>query len=383
MQAVILAGGEGCRLRPLTRGQPKVMIPVANRPVIDYAIEALLKNGIRDIIVVVGYRREQVIRYLNGLDIDVKVAVQRKQLGAANALRSAENLITGDFLLLAGDNYIDSDSIAAIKNEKNAMLVAKHPCPSNYGVVDVEDGFVKGIVEKPDVSGDMTVSTGIFSLSKDFFSFPANCLIPDVIGLMVKQGIKIKAVPASGWHDAIYPWDLLMMNKMTLSSLDTAVSGELSRSSIISGRVCVGKGTVISPFALIKGPVVIGEDSYIGPHTCIMPDTSIGSRVRIEPFTFIENSIIMSDAEIGSHSRISKSVIGEGSVLLDHTSTVPGSYIENTSDGVVKGEFGAIIGEGAYSAPFTVYRHCVVGNMASIEKGRVIEGNLPDNTIVR
>ncbi|MDD4126827.1 MAG: sugar phosphate nucleotidyltransferase [Methanomicrobium sp.] len=383
MQAVILAGGEGSRLRPLTRGQPKVMIPVANRPVIDYVIEALLKNGIRDIIVVVGYRHEQVIRYLNGLDIEVKVVVQKKQLGAADALRSAESLITGDFLLLAGDNYIDFESISRIKNEKNAMLVATHPYPSNYGVVDIEDGFVKKIVEKPDVSGEMTVSTGIFSLSKDFFSYPEHCQIPEVINLMAKDGIKIKAISACGWHDAIYPWDLLKMNKITLESLQPLVSGEISKNSVISGSVSIGKGTIISPFAVIKGPVVIGEDCYICPHTCIMPDTSIGSRVRIEPFTFIENSIIMNDATIGSHSRISKSVIGEGSVLSDHTSTVPGTYIDNTADEVIKGNFGAIIGEGTSSAPFTVYQHCIVGNMSSIEKGRVIEGNLPDSTIVK
>ncbi|MDD3407121.1 MAG: sugar phosphate nucleotidyltransferase [Methanomicrobium sp.] len=383
MQAVILAGGEGSRLRPLTRGQPKVMIPVSNRPVIDYVIEALLKNGIRDIIVVAGYRREQLIRYLNGLDTDIKVAVQKKQLGAADALRSAEALIEGDFLLLPGDNYIDSDSIASIKNEKNAMLVSPHPYPSNYGVVDIEDGFVKKIVEKPDVSGDMMVSTGIFSLTKDFFSYPQNCLIPEVIDLMISRGIKIKAVAATGWHDAIYPWDLLKMNKMTLLSVKSEVSGEVSRNSVISGKVSVGKGTVISPFAVIRGPAVIGEDSYIGPHTCIMPDTSVGSRVHIAPFTLIENSIVMDDCTIGSHSKISKSVIGSGCVLADHTSTVSETGIFESESGFVKGSFGAIIGDGTKSAPFTVFRHSLVGNMSTIENGRIIDGSLPENSIVK
>ena len=90
MQAVILAAGEGQRVRPLTRGRPKALIPVANRPIIEYVINAVVKNGIRDIIVVVGYRKEQVIRYLNGLETPVEVVVQDKQLGTAHALKCAE-----------------------------------------------------------------------------------------------------------------------------------------------------------------------------------------------------------------------------------------------------------------------------------------------------
>jgi NDP-sugar pyrophosphorylase family protein len=309
MQAVILAGGEGYRLRPLTRSHPKVMLPVANRPIIDYVIEALVKNGIRDIIIVAGYRHEQLIRYLNDLDINVKIAVQKKQLGAADALMCAKDMISGDFLLLPGDNYIDAESISRIKNEKNAMLVAKHPYPSNYGVVETENGFVKEIVEKPEVSGDMTVSTGIFSLSRDFTEFLSGYQIPDAISSMVKHGMKIKAIAAAGWHDAIYPWDLLVMNKITLEYAKNFLSGEISRNSVISGKVSIGRGSKVSPFAVIIGPVVIGEDSYIGPNTCIMPYTSIGSRVRVEPFTCVENSVIMSDSIIGSHSKVEKAVI--------------------------------------------------------------------------
>src|SRR5512137_558576 len=111
MQAVILAAGEGKRVRPLTRSRPKAMIPVANRPIIEYVIEALLKNGIRDIVVVVGYREEEVTRFLNQLEIPIEVVVQTKQLGTAHALLCAESKISGDFLLLPADNYIDPQPI--------------------------------------------------------------------------------------------------------------------------------------------------------------------------------------------------------------------------------------------------------------------------------
>src|SRR5512136_2466333 len=123
MQAVILAAGECKRVRPLTKKRPKALIPVADRPIIEYVIEALLKNGIREIVVVAGYRKEQVTRFLNQLDVPVEVVIQAKQLGTAHALQCAEEKIHGDFLLLPGDNYIDPHSIARITGKSNAMLV--------------------------------------------------------------------------------------------------------------------------------------------------------------------------------------------------------------------------------------------------------------------
>ena len=159
MQAVILAAGEGKRVRPLTWSRPKAMIPVANRPIIAYTIDALVKNGIRDIIVVVGYRKEQVTRFLNQLDLPIEVVVQEKQLGTAHALRQAESRIEGDFLLLPGDNYIDAQSVAKIKEIKNAILVKEHPSPSNFGVVTIRDGQVDSIVEKPDHAPSFLVRT--------------------------------------------------------------------------------------------------------------------------------------------------------------------------------------------------------------------------------
>ena len=158
MQAVILAAGEGSRLRPLTRSKPKAMLPVANRPIIEYVIDALLENGIREIVVVVGYRKEEVIRHLNKLDAPIQVVVQERQLGTADALRAAASEITDDFLVLPGDNYINAGSIARIKEERNAVLVAEHPNPSNFGVVVIRNGIVREIVEKPEDAPTFTAA---------------------------------------------------------------------------------------------------------------------------------------------------------------------------------------------------------------------------------
>ena len=382
MQAVILAAGEGTRLRPLTHAKPKAMIPVANRPVIEHVIDALLVNGIRDIVVVVGYRREYVQRYLNSLETPVTVVVQEKQLGTAHALRCAAPEIRDDFIVLPGDNYIDAASIAKIKGEPCAMLVKEHPKPSNFGVVAVRDGMVTGIVEKPEEAATHTVSTGIISLPRDTIGNLAKNEIPDALMGLIRKGLRMKAIPAEDWQSAIYPWDLLVMNESLLQHIAPEKAGRLAGTVAFSGVINVGHGTRIGPNVTITGPVVIGEDCDIAPGTCILPGTSIGSRVTIEPFTVIGRSIVMDDTSIGSHSRVLDSVIGEGCALGDHASTTRSPSLLSIEGQVQKAEFGAVLGDRVSSAPFTAFRTCIIGNGVTIREGRTITQVLPDNTLV-
>lgn len=383
MQAIILAAGEGVRVRPLTRSRPKAMIPVANRPIIEYVIDALLKNGIRDIVVVVGYRKEQVTRFLNGLDVPVEVVVQEKQLGTAHALQCAESKITGDFLVLPGDNYIDPQSIARIKDIPNAILVKEHPNPSNFGVVLLNNGLVTDIVEKPEHSPSFMVSTGIYSLKKTFFSYIRGNDITDAIPAMIAAGEQIRAIPADDWQDAIFAWDLLKMNRRLLKNLPMAREGTASRQTIIQGPVSIGKGTTIGPNTVITGPVVIGNDCTIGPNCVIMPDTSIGSRVSLDPFTMIGDSIIMDDTVIGSHTRVINTVAGERCTLADHTSVSAATGLMDIEGCMIRSEFGAVLGDKVTSGPFMVYKNCVVGNNVTIDgQESITSRSIPDGSRV-
>ena len=383
MQAVILAAGEGKRVRPLTRSRPKAMIPVANRPIIEYVIEALVKNGIREIIVVVGYRKEQVTRFLNQLDVPVEVIVQDKQLGTGHALLCAESKIRDNFLLLPGDNYIDPASIARIMDIPNSMLVKEHPNPSNFGVVLLKEGLVSKIIEKPEYSPSFMVSTGIYSFRKDIFSYVQENDLPDSISSMINDGVQIRGIPADDWQDAIFAWDLLKMNRRLLHNLDPAREGTVSRQTIIQGAVRVGKGTTIGPNTVITGPVIIGNDCTIGPNCCILPNTSIGARVTLDPFTCIGDAIIMDDSSIGSHSRIMDTVIGERCALADHTSTSSVSGLIEIEGIATRSEFGAIIGDTVTSGPFTVFKNAIIGNNVTIEgQGLLKSRYIVDNSTV-
>jgi glucose-1-phosphate thymidylyltransferase len=376
MQAVILAGGEGKRLRPLTRSRPKALIPVGNVPIIDYVIESLLACGIRDIIVVVGYRREQVISHLNDRGHPVRVVVQDKPLGTAHALVQAKEHISGRFLVLPGDNYIDSASIARIMDKPDAVLVKDHPYPSNFGVVEIRRGYVTRIVEKPEQAPGFTISTGIFSLDLDFFDYIRQPDLTDAVGAFLESGRKIRAVRALDWQDAIYPWDLISMNRLLIRKGRAEKAGEIAAGTVLQGHVRVGEGARIHPGCTILGPAVIGPGCEIGPHACIMPHSSIGSRVRVGPFCLVENSIILDDAVIGPHSLVRDAVIAEGSQLENHVSTVTAAPLLEIGEEQVKGLFGAVVGEKVRIGPFSTLRAAIVGNGVVIRGGRDISSTV-------
>lgn len=385
MQAVVLAGGEGSRLRPLTRNRPKALIPVANRPIIEYVIEALAEAGVRDITVVVGYRKEQVIHCLTNLPVPVNVAIQEKQLGVADALRAAEDHVSGRFLLLPGDNIVTPAALSPLCNDEPALLTTSHSRPTDYGVVDAHDSFVRKIVEKPDIAQSFTVSTGVFSLDPSVFRYYESGLeLPGIINRMIDDGTKIRAHHISGgWSDAVFAWDLLTLNRSLLKKTGSHCAGMISRHATIDGRVSIGQGTEILAGTVITGPAVIGPNCTIGPNACISGGTSIGSGVKIGPFSHVSRSILMDDVTVGTHASVRESVIGEGCRLTDHTVTVCAEFSMDVGGRCTSGMFGTIMGDRVDTAPFTVLKGAVVGNNVAVEtSGRTISGVIPDQTVV-
>lgn len=370
IQAVILAAGEGTRLRPLTKNRPKVMLPVANRPILEHVLNSVVAAGIRDITVVVGYRKEQVMTFLNTYPIPVNVVVQEKQLGTAHALSMAKEYVHTKTLVLAGDNYIDPESLRSILDKDNALLVARHVSPSNFGVIFGDDGNLTRIVEKPaDVPSGALVSCGVYIFTQEFIQKIREQTIPESLQNRIKEGMQFSIVAASDWQDAVSPKDLLSVNKHLLTQVVDSVSGTIDKCVTVQGHAVIGKKNSLGPGTVILGPVVIGEGGKIGPHVYIGPNTCIGSRVTIEPFTCIENSIIMNDCVLGSHSRIVDTIMGEGCICRDHLS----SFSEKSS---------SVCGDRVTIGPFTAIKDGVIGNNVIIEGGKLLEKEIPDNTMV-
>jgi UDP-N-acetylglucosamine diphosphorylase / glucose-1-phosphate thymidylyltransferase / UDP-N-acetylgalactosamine diphosphorylase / glucosamine-1-phosphate N-acetyltransferase / galactosamine-1-phosphate N-acetyltransferase len=388
-QAVILAAGEGRRLRPLTVNKPKAMIYIAGKPIIQYVLESLATNGIRDIIMVVGYKREQVFDYVGDgkkFGVDVKYVTQSNQLGTGHALLQAKGATDSEFLVLAGDKLITPDTLTEfVASSPTTILVKREADPSRYGVVTVEMGLVIGMVEKPTAPSSNLINTGIYAFNKDIFQYLESKLdIPDALIEMRQDGIPITAIETEQtWLDVVYPWDILDLNAAILRQIPASHNGTIENGVTLKGQVTIGKGTIIHSNTYISGPVVIGDGCKIGPNTCILPATSIANNVVISPFTEIKNSVIGDDVHIASSSGIEDSVIDKGCVIGGHfcaCSEETEVKIDSDNHAI---KVGAMLGEGCRIGNGVVAQAgVVVGNYAQIKSFKIISGRLPDKSLV-
>ena len=329
-QAIILAAGEGWRLRPFTVSRPKVMLPVAGKPILQYMVEALAQNGIRDIVMVVGYKQEQIFDFMGSgerFGVDITYVTQKKRLGTAHALAQAREVARDEFLALSGDKMIDATTIARFVTAKpEAVLVKRVEGPERYGVVTIEDGVVKDIIEQPKEAGSNTVLARIYAFSREVFDFIETGLaISEVLTKMMARGKSVYACEADGpWLEAVYPWDMLSLNSVVIPKAKAEMGGAVEKGVSLKGQVSVGRDTVIRANSSVVGPVVIGDGCDIGPNACILPATSIGDNVIISPFSEIRNSVVGSDIAIGTGSAIQDSVIGNGCAIGGHFTALSG-----------------------------------------------------------
>ncbi|MBC7110179.1 MAG: NTP transferase domain-containing protein [Archaeoglobi archaeon] len=388
MKAVILSAGEGQRLRPFTVMKPKVMLKVANKPILEYVVDALRDSGIRDITMVVGYKKESIMDYFgDGRNFGVRIEYifQKQQLGTAHALKQAEDNLRGDFLVLPGDNIIDADTVKRVLSTgKYAIAYKVIQNPAKYGMLIAEKGVLKRIVENSGDAGSNLVNTGIYYLDESIFDFIGNEVnLPEVINSMIESGYDFKVVEGNIWLDAVYPWDLLRLNELAMNFRGRNLSGKVERNAVILGDVMIGEGTHIRAGAYIKGPAIISKNCEIGANSFIAPSTSIGENSRIEEFCRIENSIIGDNVVIGAGSYIKDSVIDSGTVIEPRT-----TVISERAEMRVEGEIheikgGAFIGEGCSIGAGCIIRGgTIIGNFSQISPLKLIQGRIPDNSKV-
>lgn len=334
MKAIILAAGEGLRCRPLTLTRSKVMLPIANRPILEHVIGSLEKNGITEIILVVGYEKERIMDYFQdgpNFGVEIKYIEQKAQLGTAHAIEQAKKLISpedSEFLVLNGDNLVEPKTIADLLNNYEgdaSLLTVRMENTAGYGVVLKEKKKVTKILEKRPGDISRIVNTGIYIFTPQVFetiektpiSENGEYAITDTLQIMIDEGKTVTAVPTeSKWLDAIHAWDLLKANAIVLNSAkNMKVEGEVEDGAVIRGKVSIGKNTRIRSGTYIVGPAVIGDNCDIGPNVVILPSTTIGHNVSIRSFTEIQNSIIMNDCRIYSHGQISHSIIGSNNTI--------------------------------------------------------------------
>lgn len=388
-QAVILAAGEGQRLRPFTALKPKVLIPIANKPILQYVVEALASNGVRNILMVVGYRKEQVQDFFgSGKDFGVAIdyVVQSQQLGTGHALKQAQGRMEDSFLVASGDNIIDAAAIAGFLGAKpNALLIKEQRDVSKYGVVMVKDGVVEDLVEKPRDPTTRFVNTGVYLFTREIFEFVKEEIdLTSALRKIIQQGHKINAHETDAtWLDVVYPWDILKLNDTVLKGISPSLGGTIEGGVTLKGPVSIGRNTVIRSNSYIVGPVIIGENCEIGPSAYISPATSIGDSVLISPFSEIKNSVIGDHVEIGASSTIEDSVIDKGCVLKGHFTSQSGEAEVRVEDEYHQVKIGAMVGEYCFiESGVIVYPGIFIGNCSKVKAMKVLTENIPDEALV-
>ncbi len=386
MQAVILAAGEGQRLRPFTANKPKVMIKVANKPILEFVVEALRDAGILDIVMVVGYKKGRIMSYFgNGSKWGVRIeyAVQQQQLGTAHALKQAERLIRDDeFLVLAGDNIVDSETIAKV-DEPWTLAYKRAEEPSKYGVLIVSDGRVERIVEKPERPISDIVNTGIYRFTSEIFEKIGDRTdLITVINSMIEEGYEFRCVEANVWVDVVYPWDIVNVNDFAMRFSGKIIAGKVENAQII-GDVSIGKNTIIRGNVYIKGPVIIGENCEIGPNAVVMPSTSIGDNVKIGAFCYIENSVIGDNVVIAPNSYIKDSVIDSGCVIGPKFTALSDFAEVKVGEEYRKVKAGVFVGERCrIGANVVAEAGTIIGNDVTVASLKTVRGFVPDNSVV-
>lgn len=324
-KAVVLAAGQGTRMGPLTQNIPKVMLPIANKPLLLHVILSARDAGVKEFVLVIGYRGEIIEQYFGDgseMNISIEYVHQKKQLGTADAVSCAQEAVDDRFLVLNGDIIVSPHHIKNLmKYKSDVVMTAKHvENPSEFGVLEVSNNNVLRIIEKPKKPPTNLANAGIYVFPTSIFdaikrtelSVRGEYEITDSLQMLIDDGTEVGYLTLSdSWLDIGRPWELLDANEYFLSCLQPEVKGEIEPLATLKGNVSVGEGTLIRNGAYIVGPAIIGKNCDIGPNCYIRSSTSIGDNVRIGNGVEIKNSIIMKGTHIGHISYVGDSIIGE------------------------------------------------------------------------
>lgn len=399
MQCVILAAGEGKRMRPLTATRPKVLLPLNNRPMLEHLVLAARDAGIEEILLVTGYMEAAIRDYFgdgSGFGTLIEYALQRDQRGTADALIRARDWVVGDFLMMNGDMVVSSGDIRKILNiGPHCMAVASSDHPSDYGVVQVKGDQVAGLEEKsPKPKGNL-VNAGMYCFSEEIFPLldqvrlsPRGELeLTDALGMLIEKEA-LQAYTLGSWIDVGYPWDLLAANEQMMQDMEASVGGTIEEGVVLKGPVVVGDGTLVKAGTYIEGPCSIGRDCRIGPHAYIRGATTIGDGCHIGHATEVKNSIILPRTNLPHFNYVGDSVVGSGCNFGAGTkvANLRHDHGEVKVSGILtkRKKLGAIVGDGVQTGiNCSVNVGAVIGCGAQIGPHMLVDGYFAGGAKIR
>ena len=314
LKGLILSGGAGTRLRPITHTSAKQLVPVANKPVLFYGIEALVDAGVTEIGIIIAPETGEEIREAAGdgsaFGAKITYIVQDKPAGLAHAVLTAEEFIDGSpFVMYLGDNLLADGLrglVSTFRSEEPDALILLTPVddPQSYGVAELDGERIVRLVEKPKDPPSNLALVGVYLFAPPIFdaaralepSWRGELEITEAIQSLIEEGKTVQSEVVSGWwKDTGQLADMLEANRLVLEEIETRVEGEVDEDSRVEGRVVIEPGAVLVN-SVVRGPAVIGagariEDAYVGPYTSIGDDVQV-RRSEIEHSIILAGSIV-------------------------------------------------------------------------------------------
>lgn len=329
MKAVIMAGGEGTRLRPLTSNQPKPMLPMANIPMMEHVVNLLRQHGFEDIVVTVAFMANAIRTYFgDGSEFGVRMvyATESTPLGTAGSVRNARDELDDRFLVISGDVLTDIDlgQVVAFHEQRGGLATLALKAvdnPLEFGIVITrDDGSIERFLEKPtwgQVFSD-TINTGIYVLEPEIFDFIPEGVAVDFSGdsfpAALAEGRPLYGYVADGYWEDVGTLEAYLSAHQDI--LDQKVQVDVHGFQLRPG-VWLGKGTEVDPSVVIEGPAVIGDNCVIGPGVRLGGYCTLGRNVRIGDNAALQRSVVHDNTYLGSGVRIDGSVLGRNSDLRE------------------------------------------------------------------
>jgi UDP-N-acetylglucosamine diphosphorylase/glucosamine-1-phosphate N-acetyltransferase len=398
MKCVILAAGEGNRMHPLTYTRPKVMLPIAGKPILEWNLLNARAAGLKEFIFVVSYRSEMVRDYFGDgkpWNIKIRYVNQGKAMGTAHAIGIVEPFVS-DCIVLCGDTIFGTNDIKQIAKKGTKIGLVKIENPTEYGIVELKKNNVVKIYEKMDHPSSNIINAGIYHFDKQIFtcihktekSLRGEFEITDSINMLVQtepmQGVFLKE-----WRDVVYPWHLLDANEELLKKMKPKIQGTVEKNVIVKGTIVVGKDTVIRSGTYIEGPVVIGTKSKIGPNCYLRPYTTIGNNCHVGNACEVKNSVIMDHSNVPHLNYIGDSIIGHYCNLGAGTTVANLKFNKKNISVILNGKkidskrrkLGMVMGDNVQTGINSVINvGTMIGNNVFIGLGAMAKGEIKPDT---
>jgi len=396
---VMLAAGQGKRMQPLTNTRPKVMVPIANKPIIEWNLLKAKDAGINRFLFIIGYKSEMVRDYFKDgseWDVHIDYVNQGTPKGTGHAISVVEPFIENEFIVLSGDTIFGSDDIKRVKDTSCCMGVCEVDHPEEYGVVELQDDHIIHIHEKVKNPVSKMINAGIYHFTKDIFdcikrtgiSQRGEYELTDAINLCATDK-PVHSVVINTWRDIGYPWDLFDATREVLEEFNPEINGTVEPYATIKGPVTIGENTVVMNGSYITGPVIIGRNCKIGPNCYIRPYTAIGDGCHIGGASEVKNSIIMNESNVPHHNYVGDSVIGSGCNLGSGTKVAnlrldkKNIYVEHRGKrmNTNRRKLGVIMGDQVQTGINSVINvGSIIGDSVFIGPGSIASGTIDSKT---